>query len=58
MTTDKKKTILVVDDVPEDLVILKEILHRDYRVKAVTNGEAALRIAAEHIPSHSLAPIR
>ena len=45
-----KKTILVVDDVPDDIVILEEILKRDYQVKAVTNGEDALKIARGENP--------
>jgi PAS domain S-box-containing protein len=48
--TEKKKTILVVDDVPDDIVILEEVLKGDYQVKAVTNGEAALRIARSDNP--------
>ncbi len=47
---DKKQTILVVDDVPDDIVILEEILKKDYQVKAVTSGEAALRIAQSDNP--------
>jgi PAS domain S-box-containing protein len=42
---DMKKTILVVDDVPDDIIILEEILKGEYQVKAATNGEAALKIA-------------
>jgi len=42
---DMKKTILVVDDVPDDIVILEEILKGEYQVKAATTGEAALKIA-------------
>ncbi|HOX32358.1 MAG TPA: PAS domain S-box protein [Spirochaetales bacterium] len=41
----REKTVLVVDDAPEDIAILEEILKADYRVKAVTNGADALRIA-------------
>lgn len=40
-----KKTILVVDDVPDDIAILEEILKDEYQVKAATSGEAALKIA-------------
>ncbi len=43
-------TILVVDDVPDDIVILDEILKKEYQVKAVTNGEAALKIAQGEVP--------
>ena len=48
--SDAKKTILVVDDVPDDIVILEEILKGEYQVKAVTNGEAALKIARSESP--------
>lgn len=47
---ETKSTILVVDDVPEDILILEEILKGEYQVKAVTNGEAALRIARGENP--------
>jgi PAS domain S-box-containing protein len=47
---EKKSTILVVDDVPDDIVILEEILKGEYQVKAVTNGEAALKIARGENP--------
>ncbi len=46
----EKSTILIVDDVPDDIVILDQILKKDYQVKAVTNGEAALRIARGENP--------
>jgi PAS domain S-box-containing protein len=46
----KRQTILVVDDVPDDIVILEEILKKDYQVKAVTSGEAALKIARGENP--------
>jgi len=45
-----KKTILVVDDVPDDIAILEEILKDSYNVKAVTDGEAALRVARGENP--------
>jgi len=45
-----RKTVLVVDDVPDDIAILEEILKGEYQVKAVTNGEAALAIAAGDVP--------
>jgi PAS domain S-box-containing protein len=47
---EKRKTILVVDDVPDEIVILEEILKRDYQVKAVTSGEAALKIVGSEAP--------
>jgi PAS domain S-box-containing protein len=41
----RRKTILIVDDVPDDIAILEAILKPDYQVKAVTSGEAALAVA-------------
>jgi PAS domain S-box-containing protein len=46
----KRQTILVVDDVPDDIAILEEILKKEYQVKAVTSGEAALKIARSENP--------
>ena len=44
-------TILVVDDTPENLSLMSDLLRDDYRVKVATNGEKALRIAAgESVP--------
>ncbi|MFH0784249.1 MAG: response regulator [Pseudomonadota bacterium] len=40
-----KKTILVVDDAPENLDLLVELLKEKYVVKAAINGEIALKIA-------------
>jgi len=45
MRTDKQ-TILVVDDIPENIDVLSGVLRKDYKVKAALNGERALRIAA------------
>jgi putative two-component system response regulator len=38
-------TILVVDDTPNNISVLMEILRGDYRVLAATNGPQALKIA-------------
>ncbi|MGA2544920.1 MAG: PAS domain S-box protein [Rectinemataceae bacterium] len=48
--SEKRQTILVVDDVPDDILIIEEILKKDYQVKAVTSGEAALKIARSDNP--------
>ena len=45
MKSEKLKTILVVDDVPDNISILAEILRDEYRVKAATGGAEALLIA-------------
>lgn len=39
------KTILIVDDSPENLTVLSELLQPIYRVRAATSGPKALRIA-------------
>lgn len=38
-------TILIVDDTPENLSILGELLQHDYRVRAANSGRRALQIA-------------
>ncbi len=40
-----KKTVLIVDDVPDSIVVLKEVLKADYRIKIATSGEEGLKIA-------------
>jgi putative two-component system response regulator len=40
-------TILVVDDAPENLAVLSELLMPHYRVLAASSGEAALRIVGK-----------
>ncbi|EME68851.1 response regulator [Paramagnetospirillum caucaseum] len=46
----ERATILVVDDTPDNLAVLSSLLKDDYRVKAASNGEKALRIAASDNP--------
>ena len=41
----ERATILVVDDTPENIDLLVEILKDDYKVKAARNGEQGLKIA-------------
>ena len=52
MTTedDKKKTILAVDDTPENLDVVKGILVPGYTVKAAVSGKMALKIAEAQPP--------
>jgi len=42
----EKKTILVVDDTPDNLSLMSGLLKHDYKVKVANNGEKALKIAA------------
>ena len=40
------KTVLIVDDAPENLLVLSEVLQPHYLVRAATSGERALQVAA------------
>ncbi len=46
-TDSGKPKILIVDDMTENLISLRNILHEDYEVVTTTKGEAALQLAAE-----------
>ncbi len=50
--TEKKarKTVLAVDDTPENLDVVKGILASEYTVKVATNGKVALKIAETQAP--------
>jgi signal transduction histidine kinase len=50
MSDTTRRTILVIDDTPEDIAILSEVLHSDYRVQAATEHNAALAIAHSSLP--------
>lgn len=41
-----RPVVLVVDDMPDNLTVLGELLQADYRVRAANSGVAALRLAA------------
>jgi putative two-component system response regulator len=41
-----RRTVLVVDDIPENIAVLSGILKDSYKVKAALDGERALRVAA------------
>ncbi|OYO31632.1 two-component system response regulator [Janthinobacterium sp. PC23-8] len=43
---NSKPTILVVDDTPDNIDLLRAVLENDYRTKIAVNGERALKIAA------------
>ena len=44
--TNPSARILIVDDTPENLAVLGDVLQPDYTVQATTSGERALAIAA------------
>ena len=44
MDMNRKRTVLVIDDTPEDIAILNEELKVDYRVQAATDHETAIKL--------------
>lgn len=50
MEPARKPSILVVDDAPENIDVLKQTLKDDYQVRPAINGEVALRIATSANP--------
>lgn len=46
----EKSTVLVVDDTPDNLVLLNGILRHEFTVKLANDGHTALQIAAEAPP--------
>jgi two-component system, sensor histidine kinase and response regulator len=47
---NNRPTVLVVDDVPDNLSLMGSLLKGDYRVKVANSGEKALRIARSDTP--------
>ncbi len=47
---DRRQTVLVVDDVPENIDILSNILKPEFRVKVAINGRKAIEIAEKDLP--------
>ena len=43
---ETRPTLLIVDDIPDNLTILADILAADYRILAATSGKRALELAA------------
>lgn len=46
----EKPTLLAVDDTPENLTLLTEVLHREYRVLVARSGAAALELLTKTNP--------
>ena len=46
----QRATILVVDDMPENLILMSSLLKDDYKVKVANGGEKALKIAVSDSP--------
>jgi DNA-binding response OmpR family regulator len=51
------QTILIVDDEPANLAIMREILHGSYRLVFARNGSEALAAMAKHLPAMVLLDI-
>ncbi len=47
---DEQRTLLMVDDTPVNIDLLRGLLRERYRVKAATSGETALKVAAAGTP--------
>lgn len=45
---DKKASILIVDDLPENLLILEDLLFDDYNIFTSVDGEQALQFLQQH----------
>ncbi|MBF0626811.1 MAG: two-component system response regulator [Magnetococcales bacterium] len=48
--TPPVQTILVVDDIPDNITLLTEVLNPHYRTRIATQGETALKIAGSASP--------
>ncbi|MDA8094252.1 MAG: response regulator [Betaproteobacteria bacterium] len=50
MGQQSKRSVLIVDDSPENLTVLGGVLRTNYTVRVATNGEKALRVAQADPP--------
>jgi CheY-like chemotaxis protein len=48
--TTREKTLLVVDDAPDNIQLLSGLLKEKYKIKAATSGEKALLVARKTPP--------
>ena len=46
--SESNATVLIIDDSPENLLVLSELLRPQYRVLAATSGERGLRVANDN----------
>src|SRR6516164_625252 len=47
---DQRQTVLVVDDTPDNLILMNGLLKSHYKVKVANSGERALQIARGDLP--------
>jgi diguanylate cyclase (GGDEF)-like protein len=50
MDTNKKNSLLIVDDDKSNLMMLSSILKEDYAVRVAADGESAISIAEKYLP--------
>ncbi|MGL1861294.1 MAG: response regulator [Pseudodesulfovibrio sp.] len=50
MTEQNRQTVLIVDDIADNLDLLLEILKDDYKVKVALNGEEAVHVVNSSMP--------
>lgn len=50
MTPPDRRTVLVVDDTPENIAVASSVLREKYRVKVATGGVAAMRVMRDAAP--------
>ena len=50
MNDNRVATLLIVDDTPENIDVLRGILKQEYKIKVASNGEKALKIAQSGFP--------
>lgn len=48
--TDRRPRLLLVDDEPTNLQVLRQVLQADYRLLFATDGERAVELAREQLP--------
>ncbi|MES2481641.1 MAG: response regulator [Pseudomonadota bacterium] len=48
----EKPTILVVDDTPENLMLISDLLRKNFNVKVANNGQRALVLATTGVVPH------
>ena len=53
----ERPTLLVVDDTPDNLVLMSKLLMDTYEVKIANSGERALSIAASATPPDNLSAL-
>ena len=49
-STMEKPTVLIVDDSPDDIALIGELLKDLYKIKIAGNGERALKVAQTGTP--------